>query len=314
MHASLGLGDLLAVACAMAWATAVLLFRKLGAVPAVALNLFKNAFAATLLLLTMLAFGIPFSAARSATAWGMLCLSGVVGMAVADTLFFAGLRRIDASMAAAADCAYAPSVMILSVLFLGEPLRARLLLGAPLVLIGLYIATAAPRTRAARTACSTASGPDLADKPAVVFARADRVGISLAIAGVVLTAVAVVIAKPILDTSNLVEVTTVRMLAGTLALFVVQAMTGNLRTAFTLFRPQPLWRFAFPAALSGTYIAMLLWLGGMKYGTPSRIALLNQLGAVFVLIFSRILGEPVAKRRWLGVTLAIVGALIVLSA
>jgi hypothetical protein len=37
--------------------------------------------------------------------------SGVLGLAVADSLFLAGLRGVDGSVAAVADTAYAPTVL-----------------------------------------------------------------------------------------------------------------------------------------------------------------------------------------------------------
>ena len=69
---------------------------------------------------------------------------------------------------------------------------------------------------------------------------------------------------------------------------------------------------AIPGALLGTYVAMILWLGGMKYGTASRAALLNQSATIFVLVLSRIAGEVVPARRWLGAAIAVGGVLAVL--
>lgn len=114
----------MALGCAVVWAVAVMLFRRLGAVHPVSLNLFKNAVAASLLLLTMAAAGLRFDAHRSALDWLRLVGSGVLGLAVADSLFLTGLRRVDAAVAAVADCAYAPTVIVLSTLFLHETPRA----------------------------------------------------------------------------------------------------------------------------------------------------------------------------------------------
>lgn len=286
------LGDAMAIGCAVAWALAVLAFRRLRDVDPVALNTFKNVVASVLLVLTMLALGIPIDRGRGAWDWLALALSGVLGLAVADTLFLAGLRRVDASVAAVADCAYSPTVLLLSAVFLAEPLRWTLLLGAPLVVIGLAVIGWEPRSAAAPI---------------------DRCGLLLCVAGVTTTAVAVVIAQPVLHRSDLVEATTVRLIAGAAALFASQAVLGRARAALVLFRPQPAWKAAIPGTLLGTYVAMILWLGGMKYGTASRAALLNQSGAIFVLLFSRFAGEPVTPRRWIGAAIALAGVAIVLA-
>lgn len=294
--------------CALAWAIAVLLFRRLSSVSPVALNLFKNTTASLLLLLTMWAFGIPIQWHRPPAEWGELIASGVLGLALADTLFFAGLRRIDASVVAATDCAYAPAVILLSWLFLREPLTRGTLIGAPLVVAGLYGATVWSPKRGRERASEQATG---GVKPV------DRAGVALAVSGVIMTAVGILVAKPALARAHMVEATAIRLVSGTVTLAIVQVIRAHMLSqpmgaAFALFRPQRLWRFAVPATLSGTYVSMLLWIGGMKYGAPSRVALLNQLAAIFVLIFSRLSGEVVPWTRWLGVGVAVLGAVCVM--
>ncbi len=281
----------MALACALAWAGAILLFRRSSAVSATALNLFKNVFASALLLATMLAVGVRFDAHRSLVDWLELAGSGVLGLAVADSLFFAGLRRIDASIAAVADCAYSPTVLLLSALWLGEAMSARLVVGAPLVVAGLLVVSW--------------------QRPGA--ARIDRRGVALAVAGVITTAFGVVLAKPALDRSSVVEATTIRLISGSIALFAFEAVNGRAREAAALFRPQRVWRSAVPATLLGTYVAMLLWLGGMKYGTASRAALLNQMGAIFVLVLSRLAGERVPLRRWAGASIAVAGVVVLVA-
>lgn len=57
---------------------------------------------------------------------------------------------------------------------------------------------------------------------------------------------------------------------------------------------------------------MIFWLGGMKYGTASRAALLNQSGAIWVLVLSRFAGEVIPMRRWAGAAIALAGVFVVL--
>jgi drug/metabolite transporter (DMT)-like permease len=285
------LGDVMALGCALVWAVAVTLFRRLRDVHPVALNLFKNAVAAALLLLTMAALGLRFDTHRTALDWLRLAGSGVLGRAVADSLVLAGLRGVDGSVAAVADTAYAPTVIALSTLFLHETPRAGMRWGAPMVIAGLLL---------------------------VAWRRAgqrvvDPRSLALVVGGVMTTAVGVVLAKPALGRSHLVEATTVRLLAGSAALMLAQVVTGRTREALALFTPQPAWRVAVPATVLATYLSMLLWLGGMKYGTASRAALLNQSGAVALLVLSWRAGEAVSPRRWLGAALAIAGVAVVLT-
>ena len=283
----------MALGCALAWAVAVLSFRRLDKLPPTAVNLFKNAVATCLLVLTMAVAGLSPDTDRSAGDWLSLVVSGVLGLAVADTLFLAGLRRIDASVAAVADCAYSPTVVVLSSVFLREPLAAGLVLGGPLVVLGLLVVSHRRRDDA---------------RPI------DRVGLGLVIAGVVTTAIGVVVAKPALDRSHLLEATTIRLASGSIALFLFELLRGKREEVLSLFKPQPAWRPALVATFFGTYVSMILWLGGMKYGTASRAALLNQMGAIFVLVLSRLSGEVVPARRWIGAAIAVAGVAVILLA
>ena len=192
-----------------------------------------------------------------------------------------------ASVAALADCVYAPTVLVLSVLFLHEGLGAGLFVGTPLVVVGLVI---------------------------VAWRRqADAKGVLLCIGGVMTTAVAVIVAKPVLERSELIEATLVRLTAGAVGIGLFEAVSGRGREALVLFRRHPAHPFAFLGAFLGTYVAMILWLGGMKYGAASRAALLNQSATVFVLVLSRLTGEVIPARRWLGAAIAVAGVVVVLT-
>ena len=285
------LGEIMALGCALTWAIAVLLFRDIGPIDARGLNLFKNAAAVVLLAMTMLVMGRHIDWNRSALDWLLLSGSAVLGITIGDSLFFAGLQRIGANLAAITDCVYAPVVVGLSVLVLHEPVTHGLLLGAPLVALGLVVVTW--------------------HKPGGV--PIDRLGVAYAIGGVLATAVGIVMAKPVLEKSDLIEATTVRLAVAAVTLLPIQAVTGRLRASLALFKPQPLWRKMLPAVVVGPYVSMLLWLGGLKYAPVSRAALLNQMATVFLLLLSRFVGgEAVPKRRWVGAMLALSGALCVL--
>ncbi|MFO0546996.1 MAG: DMT family transporter [Polyangiaceae bacterium] len=290
-------GDAMALGCALAWALAILLFRKVE-LEGSALNLFKNAFATLLLFATLAVTATPFDRSRAPRDWVLLAVSGVLGLAVGDTLFLTGLRRIDASVAAVADCAYSPTVVLLSALVLGEPLGVGILLGGPLIVAGLVAISW--RVSAKRAAASP-------------LASLDRVGLAFAISGVMVTAIGVVVAKPALGRSVLVEATAVRLVAGTAALVLFQVVAGRGRAALRAFVPSRAWFYLAPATFLGTYVAMILWLGGMKYGLASRAALLNQTSAVMLMGLSRIAGEQVPLRRWVGAGLAISGVFVVVA-
>ena len=283
-------GEFMALGCGLCWAIAVLLFRRSGPMDPWSVNLFKNTIASVLLLLTLLAVGRGFDWHRSAEDWWRLVGSALLGLTLGDTLFFAAIQRIGASVAAVVDCVYAPLIVGLSVLILGETLTGGLLVGAPLVVAGLLTVAW--------------------QKPGSV--HVDRRGVLYALGGVTASALGVIVAKPALERSDLIEATTVRLCVGALSLLLIQGASGRLRKSLDLFRPQPLWRVLMPATIMGTYVSMLLWLGGMKYAPASRAGLLNQMATVFVLFLSRVTGEVVPARRWIGAGLALSGTVAVL--
>jgi drug/metabolite transporter (DMT)-like permease len=79
-----------------------------------------------------------------------------------------------------------------------------------------------------------------------------------------------------------------------------------------VYRPRADWRFILPATMLGSFFALLLWLGGMKYTEAGSAAIINQTSTVFILVLASIfLKEPFTARRWAAAGLAIGGILLV---
>ncbi len=117
------LGEILALASGLAWAVAVVLFRISGRViHPIGLNLGKNVLGLVLIVPTVLLLGEPLAPSVPLARTGLLLLSGVLGIAVSDTLFFSALNRLGASLTAIVDCFYSPFVIGLSFVLLGERL------------------------------------------------------------------------------------------------------------------------------------------------------------------------------------------------
>jgi drug/metabolite transporter (DMT)-like permease len=67
-----------------------------------------------------------------------------------------------------------------------------------------------------------------------------------------------------------------------------------------------------PATVLGSYLSLMLWIGGMKYTLASIAAILNQSSTVFILILSVILlHERLTKRKIAATLLALAGVLLV---
>ena len=114
------LGEMLSVGAALLWAGSVILFRKSGrSYPPLALNFFKNIVAAVLLLLTLLAVRQDLFRQAPLLDYALLALSGVLGIALGDTLFFKSLNIVGAGLSQIASLSYSPFVILFTFVFLG---------------------------------------------------------------------------------------------------------------------------------------------------------------------------------------------------
>lgn len=294
MWVSSHLGEVLALVAALSWSAGVILFRKLGDdTPAVALNLFKNCVTVVLLGLTMLVAGVPFVPDRATSDWVRLGVSGLLGIAAADTLFFMALAKLGAGLVAVVDTLYSPAVIGLSVVFLGESVGAQVIVGAALVGAAILVGSV--------------------DRPPPGRSRKDIVeGTVLGAAAILCMAAAIVMVKDVLETAPLLWAAEIRMAAGIVGLLPLLVHPRTRRDATALLRPSRAWTLAVPASVLGAYLSMTAWLGGFKFTLVSVAAILNQLSTIFIFLFAAIfLREPMTPRRTLAVAMAVSGAILV---
>jgi drug/metabolite transporter (DMT)-like permease len=288
-------GEFYATACALCWAVGVVLFRKSGEqVPPVPLNLFKNLLGSILMAVTMLIGGRPFIPAdQGISEWGLMLFSGVLGIGIADTLIFAALNRIGAGRAAIVACLYSPTVLLCSLIYLQEPMGTPLLVSMGLMGVAILLGAWKPDKREPST--------DLA------------MGIILGILGVVFVAVAIVMVKPVLNHCDAWWATLVRLVGGLLLLlFQSSASAKHRHEAIRCFWPSRLWRVTVPASVVGTYLAMLLWVLGMKYTYTTVASVLNQMSNIFILVLATLfLREPLTWRKMVAILLGFGAGVVV---
>jgi drug/metabolite transporter (DMT)-like permease len=296
----LSAGELYSLACAFVWAIAVLLFRKSGErVAPVALNLFKNSVGLALFVATMLVAKMSFvPASQTARDWLVLLASGAIGIGIADSLFFASLNRLGATNSAIVDCLYSPFVIVCAFVYLREPLGPSLLAACALMVGAILVGTREPRTGGAGPGGWEGSGIGA--------------GVALGVVSMFLMAAGIVLAKPVLADANAWWATTVRLAGGTAVLGVQALSRRNRGEVARCFRPGPAWAFTVPAALCGSYVALILWILGMKYAPASVASVLNQMSAIFVLVLAGVfLRERVTMRKVAAVAMAVTGAVLV---
>ncbi|MBL7074241.1 DMT family transporter [candidate division KSB1 bacterium] len=288
------LGEILSLSCAIIWATAVILFKKSGeTVHPLGLNLFKNLLGLVLFLPTFMVFGERLIVGAPLKDYLLLMASGVIGIGLADTLFFKSLNLLGAGLSAIVNCLYSPFIIGLAVLFLSEGMSGLQLFGVFLIITAVFTVS------------------QLKEKTHI--SRHDLIlGILLGVLAMALMAIGIVMIKPLLDRSPLLWVIEVRLLAGCGILgIILWFYPGRQRIMASVLSVRN-WRYMLPGSFVGAYLALVVWMGGMKYTEMSIASALNQTSNIFVFILAAIfLKEPVNFQRTAGIILAIVGVVMV---
>ena len=294
-------GEICALCAPLAWSFAVILFRKTGErVPPVALNLFKNLLALLLFFGTLVALGLGAPEGLTWTHYGLLLLSGVIGIGVSDTLFFMCLNRIGAGLQAIVNTSYSPFNIILSILFLAERLSLLQFVGVGLILSAVL-------------AVGWAKGPGgPTDRRSIAF------GILCGLLATATQAISIVMIKHLLDglpgrtLQPLLFVTFWRLVGGTAITGIFVLARPELRRSLRSLRDMRVWPVMVAGAFLGTYVSLVFWMAGMKFTTVSIASALNQTATLFTFVLAvLLLREPVTRRRLLGLLLGMGGVALV---
>lgn len=288
-------GEWLALASAVVWAVAVILFRISGfSLHPLALNLGKNLFALILIAVTSLITGASFSPGVGIKHTLLLLFSGFLGIAISDTLFLWCLKLIGASLTAIVEGVYAPIVIGLSYLFLGERLTGIQLLGVVMIV----------------SAVITISTSDVDNGRSPLTRKNLILGIVQGVLAMAFVAVGIVIIKPVLKDIPVVWATGVRLAGGTLPL-VFLPLFPRRRDNFRPLLRLSTWKILAPASFLGTYLSLMFWIGGVKYTFASVASALNQLSTIFIFILATVfLKEKATTWRILAVAMAFIGAFL----
>jgi len=288
------MGELYALAAAVVWALAVILLkRSVDRVSAFALNLFRVVascvfFGATFALLGQ----VPWRGAPPAD-YAILFASGVIGIAVSDTLFHKGLNLLGAGLTAIVDCLYSPFVVGLAFLALGERIGPWQYAGMVLVIAGVLVA-------------AQTSPPPGTTRGRLVA------GFVYGALAMLTVAIGIVLAKPVLDRSPVVWATAMRQVGALCVMLPAALISPKRRVYLDALRPQAHWRDLVPGAFLSSYAALMLWIAGMKYTQAGAAAIINQSSTIFVLVLaSLLLHEAFARRKALACALAFGGIVLV---
>jgi len=287
-------GEILSLLSAIVWAGAVMFFRKSGeTTKPFALNFFKNTVASILLIITSLVLGQEIFRAVPTKDYILLIVSGIIGISIADTIYFTSLNILGAGVSSVVNCLFNPFVIGLSFIFLGEKLTTLQLIGVALIISAIAVTTV------------RVNAYDIPRKHLVL-------GIFLGVLSVFTMAISVIMTKPILDNSPVLWCTEIRLISGTVVMAIIAVFHPRRRTIFRTFKPSAEWKYLIPGTILGAYLAMVIWLGGIKYAYASVSTAINQTSVIFIFILAAIfLKERFTLRRFIGLALSFSGILLV---
>jgi len=282
-----------ALAAALCWTLASLLWRRLPtSLSAVRLNLLKNllAFALQLPLVALLPWQVP------APTLLLLALSGVLGIALGDSFFFAALRRLGTRRTLTLDAGGPAVTAVAGVALLGEVPRPGQWLGILLISLAvLLVARQRPPDPRPSPAGESGSWP-----------AGERLGVLLALAALLCGSAGALLARAALREGGLspLQAATVRL--GAAALVLLPLVRGMPLPGQ---RPRPArrrWPLLLLATLLGTSAGIVLQQTALA-GLPGGLA-------VALLSTAPLMALPLA--RWegdspgrVGVAAALVGLL-----
>ena len=328
------IGQLAALAAALFWALATLLYNRSSLhLSAAQLNLVKGLVACPLLIICVYLFGLGFEIQINSPALWLLLASGVIGITIGDTCYFSALRRLGPWHTILLEYLAPPFAAILAWFFLRERLSLIEIIAALTVIAGVTYVLSEKRMGATRVSQKRIAAKPVSQKwqvqtrkvheqmvqkqpdgPEQATARAkpvlSRSGLAFAVTAAWCQAVGLVMAFHALQAFeiNALQAALVRLAGGTFALtigllIVAPKLLFSTKRALANSRLLPL----FTAIFFGTFLAIGLQQLAIAYVTPGIAQTLLATAPLFMLLIGIVQGKPVSARAMIGTLVALLG-------
>ena len=289
---SLSLGDIYAILTALCWSCGVIFFGIAGKVlTSLQISLLKNIVGVIGFLSFIIIKGDDFPTFDDKE-YIVLIISGIIGVAFGDILFLASLRRIGAGLSAIVSTGYTILIFILAYLMYGEVISFISYIGGTFVIIGVIIGT-------------IDKGIDDSQKQIIL-------GVSYGLLANLCTAYSVLLLRPVMEVHPVVPIALIRFSTGIIiSALGILYLKGQVVLKDTILKGFTDYNL-LAGAFFGTFLSVIFWLAGFKYTLAGRAAIYNQLSTIFIILLASIfLNEIMTKRKWIAVTLALVGSFVV---
>lgn len=282
-------GEFAALSAALLWATSSVIYKRLGLkIPPLQLNLYKGLVAIALILITLIIQG-GFSTDLSSTTFAWLFLSGVIGIGLGDTAFFAALNTLGARRTLLMETAAPPMGALLALIFIEEMLSSSAWCGILITILGIAWV--------------------ISERNPLEQISISRQGIIWGLLAAISQATGAVISRFALTQSEITPATStlIRLLGGTLIVFALILFP-------TTKQPRNKWRLSGRslgiiaiAAFGSTYLGIWLQQIALKFSPTGIAQTLLATSPLFILPLVALQGEKISLRAILGVSVALGG-------
>ena len=292
MDFHLNSGDIFAILTALCWSSGVIFFHLSGRIlSSLQISMLKNIIGVIGFIGFLAVQRNEFPVFTHHEIWIMV-ISGALGVAVGDLFFLASLRRLGAGLNAIVSTSYSPTIFLLAFFMFGEIISLQAYCGGVLVITGIIIGTLEIPKNRNRGNISQ--------------------GVFYGFLAQAFTAFSVLLLKPIMEIHPVVPIALVRFTTGAILsigfLGFTKGSSAMKETIKKGFKHPPL----IMGSILGTFLSVIFWLAGYKYTLAGRAAIYNQLSTIFIIIMAAIfLKEAMTGRKWVAVTCALSGALLV---
>ncbi|BBN81742.1 hypothetical protein PA25_17270 [Pseudoalteromonas sp. A25] len=293
----IGIGELAAIMAAFVWASSTLLYKRFShSLTPFELNVSKGVIAGVMMISAIIVMQ-DWQAPGNVQSWYWLISSGVIGIAIGDSAYFAALRNIGPARTLIIE-SFAPAIAgLLNIVMLGTYLSLQAWLGIVVTIVGVLIALK-PRQIL----------PDLERR---IYIK----GICFALLAALCQAAGMVMSKGAMNveqTSSL-WAALIRLLSGTfcVAIIVVLLKEHSFKHAIRIHEVDGR-GWLLTAIFFGTFIGLWLQLLSVKHTDPAVAQTIFATAPLMVMTIGFIKKEPVTVNMVLGGILAVIGVGVLL--
>lgn len=288
-------GEIAALSAAGLWAFATLMFGRLGKqLSPLTLNLVKGAMAIGFIVLT-LAIRQQLLASLPRQSVILLLISGVVGIGLGDTAYFATVNALGARQALLLEMLAPPLAAVMSLLFLQEQLSTIAWVGMALTLSGIVWVVSERSPKQQTTQSNTAMGLCFG----IIAALGQAIGSVLSRAALADTVVDPLWSTLIRLSAGLVCIAGLLIWRGRSQ--PIPALSGRLLGGVAI------------AAFFGTYLAIWLQQVALKHSPAGIAQSLLATSPIMVLPMALVIGERITLRAMGGAIIALGGIWLLFS-